>query len=831
MTMISNDPLIGKKVFQYEFLALLGRGGIGAVYKARHTILQEIRAIKVLRSEYVSDKDLMERFIFEAKTLTKLNHPNLARLYEFFKHDDDRLFMVMEFVQGITLHEYSKKRGPLAEDEVIEISIQICQGLVEIHNKGIVHRDISPDNIMILTETDGQKKIKMIDFGIAKEAFSSSGFTHTGMFVGKFFYSSPEQAGALEEGETLDARSDIYSLGVVMYELLTGTLPFKSMTPQSYLIEQMKGKPRPFRQHELIASVSKPFETIVYNCLRKDRKKRIKSTEEVLLRLEEIQKKRTKAGSRFVRSKEEAKTLIINPGQPAASKDQEKSDTSDTLPDTIQAPNIKKQQTEKGRLLQRGILGVALVLGLLFLITWLVRPGDKEEINNVAEVTEKVIVETEEKVNVKVAGELKVLSIPSDAQVFVNDQPTGKRTPCSLDSLTAGEYRVLARKEGYLDKEVTATLKAGESVSQTLTLEIMPPVEILAKLIVDTSPSGATVSLDGRRQEKVTPLVIDDLHGGRTYLVKFEKDGYSPYEEELALIEGDNTPDPFSLEPLLGSFQIDTDPPGASIYLDDKALKKLTPALIEDVALFVEHKIELKKEGFRSEIKPATLNTTDTENINVVMAALPKGRYNVISSPSRATVFFNGRKLKKKTPLWINDIILNKASDIRVVKTGYLPWKKSFSLDQATEKPIYVKLKRAYGKLMVTTEPPVTVFLDKRPRGTTPLELAKVPAGSHVLRLIKAEVGIDEEIPIEVKTGKQLTHDSKFSGYLSIPDTTRAQVFLDDQLIGKTPMKGKELIVGHYRLRLEYKRGLSLRSKQEKEYKIFIVNNKTLTIQ
>ncbi len=674
MLLDNSDPLIGKKVFQYEILALLGRGGVGSVYKARHTILQEIRAIKVLRREHVSDKDLMERFIFEAKTLTKLKpHPNLVQMREFFQHDDGGLFMVMEFLQGITLHEYLMKRGSLTEDEVLEIAIQICRGLIEIHDKGIVHRDISPDNIMMLTEGDGQINIKMIDFGIAKEAFSSSGFTHPGTFVGKFYYSSPEQAGALQEGETLDARSDIYSLGVVMYELITGALPFKSMTPQSYWHEQMKGLPHSFRQHQLVSSVSKPFEAIVFKCLRKDRRKRIKTAREVLQRLEDIQEKKRRARTGYARLEEDRNTRIFKPDQQV---DSTEFNNLENIQNNGQIPNKDERQQGKRRSQQNSIFWSALLLCLLFLTIWFVRPGNEEEMN-MATASEEVTA-AKKKSKGKEGNKPKVASILSDVQdSFFNNQPTVKMTPSSSDGIAADKFRVVGKKE-------------------------------------------------------------------------------------------------------------------------------------------------------------RSLNTKETPNkaSNVSLVALPTGRYHVTSSPPKATVYFNGRKLEKKTPLWIDNILLEKSYNILLKKKGYHPWKRSVALDEAIEKPLYAKLKRTHGSLVVTTTPSVTVFLDKRPRGKSPLHLAKVASGRHVLRLIKPEVGIDEEITLNIEAGKELTKEIFFTGYLSIPNQSKAKVYLDDQLIGKTPMKKKELIVGNYHLRLEYQGGrFRLREKQDKEYKIFIVINKTLTIE
>ncbi len=228
------DPteLIGKQVREYKFLGILGQGGMAAVLKVEHKQLRTFRAIKVIKEGLSGNKQFHERFKQEAQILVHLSHPNLVQIYDFFE-ENGLLFLVMQYVPGETLSAKLKRRFILKPDEVIPLMIQALDGLSAAHAKGIIHRDISPDNLM-LSMVDGKEHVTIIDFGIAKalvqEEFNESfilQLTSSGAFTGKFAYCSPEQAGGLP----LDARSDIYSLGLVMHRALTGVVPFHEDTP------------------------------------------------------------------------------------------------------------------------------------------------------------------------------------------------------------------------------------------------------------------------------------------------------------------------------------------------------------------------------------------------------------------------------------------------------------------------------------------------------------------------------------------------------------------------------------------------------------------------
>ena len=229
--------MIGQIVGNYKIISSLGEGGVGRVYHGIDTMLDREVAIKVLRPELASQTSVVERFRSEAVTLAKLNHPNIATLYSLFRHGAE-LYMVLEFVRGETLEHVLQRRGALPAEEAIPIFCQALDGINYAHELGIVHRDVKPGNMM-LTE---KGTLKVLDFGIAR-LLGSSRMTRVGNIIGTLEYMSPEQV----RGQESDARSDIYALGIMLYEILTGRLPFESENEFLLMKAQTEEMPAPPR--------------------------------------------------------------------------------------------------------------------------------------------------------------------------------------------------------------------------------------------------------------------------------------------------------------------------------------------------------------------------------------------------------------------------------------------------------------------------------------------------------------------------------------------------------------------------------------------------------
>ncbi len=289
MAAASSDPYVGTRIREYEILDVIGKGGMGAVYRARHVYLDEERAIKVVHSEFAEDEAFLQRFIREAKMLVKLRHRNLVQLFEFGTLKEDTFFMVLELIRGDSLLDRVSKLTRVPIHEALKIIREAALGLHMAHQKGIVHRDISPDNILVVKDEEGNDVTKVIDFGIAKPlADQSRIFTRTNMFLGKPEFCSPEQCGRLEEGEVIDHRSDIYSLGITFYYALTGKLPFYSPTSQGYLVKHVTEAPKSISLHFPSGHFPVQLEHIIVKMLAKDRDERYATMDELAKALQEF---------------------------------------------------------------------------------------------------------------------------------------------------------------------------------------------------------------------------------------------------------------------------------------------------------------------------------------------------------------------------------------------------------------------------------------------------------------------------------------------------------------------------------------------------------------
>ncbi|HEY6350157.1 MAG TPA: serine/threonine-protein kinase [Candidatus Angelobacter sp.] len=273
---------------KYIILEWIGSGGMAAVYRARHRLLNEMRAVKVVSAKFAHDEDFLWRFRHEAAIARKLRHENAVWVEDLDEIEDGRPFIVMEFLQGQDLRKVIKGQGSLSVERSLKLGAQVASALSAAHKLGIIHRDIKPDNIFVTSDAAGNEIAKVLDFGIAKakEAVLQGGFTatKTGVIIGTPEYMSPEQAEG-QLGDKLDGRADLYSLGVVLYEMLTGQLPFHSDTPLGMCLHHLQTAPRP--PHELRPDLRIPeaVSGVLMKALEKRRERRFQSADEMMAAL------------------------------------------------------------------------------------------------------------------------------------------------------------------------------------------------------------------------------------------------------------------------------------------------------------------------------------------------------------------------------------------------------------------------------------------------------------------------------------------------------------------------------------------------------------------
>ncbi|HKJ67514.1 MAG TPA: serine/threonine-protein kinase, partial [bacterium] len=271
--------MIGQTISHYTILEKIGEGGMGEVYKALDTKLDRIVAVKCLPPYLNRDKEFKQRFIYEAKSASSLDHPNICTIFEIDETEDGQMFIVMGYVEGQSLQQKIKS-GPIADiDEFIDIAIQIAEGLSAAHEHDIIHRDMKSDNIMI----DVYGHVKIMDFGLAKVQGRTQ-LTNQDTTLGTIDYMSPEQA----HGEQVDHRSDIWSLGVILYEMVSGQLPFKGEYAPAVIYSILSEQPEPLTG--LRTGIPIELERIVNKALAKNRDERYQHVHDLIVDLRRLRK-------------------------------------------------------------------------------------------------------------------------------------------------------------------------------------------------------------------------------------------------------------------------------------------------------------------------------------------------------------------------------------------------------------------------------------------------------------------------------------------------------------------------------------------------------------
>ena len=297
--MRARDPYIGQDIAgQFRIVDRIGSGGMGAVYKAEQPDMNRFVAIKILHPKYVSRPDLVARFRREARAMSHLSHPNTARVFLYGQLEDNACYIVMEYLAGMNLAQHVKAHGPFEVSRAINIMIQVCGALEEAHRAGIVHRDLKPENIFLSTQGGIQDYPKVLDFGLAKVSEremrpGSLILTQEGMVFGTPEFMSPEQA----QGKTLDAKSDIYSLACILFEMLTGKLPFEAKQPMDYITHHIQTPPARLSTRLPSREFPAGLDDVIQHCLAKRPEDRPQSASEFAHMLKEVMQGKVMTGA------------------------------------------------------------------------------------------------------------------------------------------------------------------------------------------------------------------------------------------------------------------------------------------------------------------------------------------------------------------------------------------------------------------------------------------------------------------------------------------------------------------------------------------------------
>lgn len=297
----SLSPIEGK----YEILAKLKEGGMGAIYKVRHLLLDEVRVVKVLRPQFEGDLELKERFAREARSAIKLRHPNVVQIFDFSIDDSGAGLIVMEYIEGGDLGRLVQPGSLVSVPLVLEIARQSLKALGFLHQHGFVHRDVSPDNLMLSLDHDQRPLVKLIDLGIAKRHDTSEQLTVSGSFLGKFRYASPEHFGSRGPGG-VDGRSDLYTFGLVFYELLTGRYPLAGEGTSQLIAAHLFKEPKVFEETDPEGRVPPVLQAMAMRSLAKAPEERFEDAAAWIAEIEQLQRSWPLGPAEL----EEARTLV-----------------------------------------------------------------------------------------------------------------------------------------------------------------------------------------------------------------------------------------------------------------------------------------------------------------------------------------------------------------------------------------------------------------------------------------------------------------------------------------------------------------------------------------
>jgi len=287
MTTDAGDPMIGRVLDnKYEIIKAIGGGASGQVYKGKHKMMNVVVAVKVLAPQLSTQPELVKRFEREARAAGLLSHKNVLKVHDLGVTEESQPYMVMEYLNGLSLAELLEQNGKLAVADSIEIISQVCQGIGKAHTEGLIHRDLKPGNIMIVAEGDHSFTVKIVDFGLAKltRPEENENLTQTGSMIGTPSYMSPEQC----RSEPTDHRCDIYAIGCILHEMLTGTKPFTASNIIEIYIKHAQEAPPPLVLGDDSAELAGRIQQIVHRCLEKNRENRYQTAEQLLADLSSL---------------------------------------------------------------------------------------------------------------------------------------------------------------------------------------------------------------------------------------------------------------------------------------------------------------------------------------------------------------------------------------------------------------------------------------------------------------------------------------------------------------------------------------------------------------
>ena len=728
---------------RYEILRELGRGSMGVVYEAHDPQIDRIVALKVLRQDRHASDAFVRRFLKEAKAIGRLSHANIVTVHDVGE-DRGTIYIAMEFLEGRPLNEVIEEKQ-FSFEEVLDLGIQIAETLDYAHGKGVVHRDIKPSNILV----QPKGRIKITDFGIAHiEDPSATLQTQDGEILGTPAYMSPEQV----LGKPIDGRSDLFSLGVILYELSTGTRPFgRQGRTLATLFNEITNTVPP-EPTELNSSLDPRLSRVIMKCLSKNPGERYATGEALADALRECRSTETvvmtpapvsvslpvPSPSRPSRARRPQGALLVTHGRGAglAVGYPGGGGTFTPLlgkPRPGQMAVLKAESTPDGAelwvdgsLRGRTPLEIRLDLGKHSMRA--VAPGH-EEWTETLDLNEPGARSLKIELRRKVAlAFLRVESTPPGAMLTVNGISEG-RTPLGLE-LPLGEHRVMLSLEDH--EEWSRGIELSEEKEYIVTAELRPVAAVeQAVLRVETDPPGAEILVNGEPKGKGPAELTLPL--GR-YLVALRLEGHLDWAEEMELEEAGKYPVVVRLQPVAGKARLTvrSDPPGAEVQVDGNLMGR-TPVSAEFAT--GARRLRVSLPGYREHVEELRLDDPREYAFDINLRRLVReSSLRVETSPAGADVFLNGEP-RGVTPFELK--IQPGEHNVKLRLEEYEDWQQRVRIEEGRDYPIKVDLKPVLKEsiLSVTSAPSnASVFVDGASKGKTPVRL-RLPPGDYRVQL------------------------------------------------------------------------------------------------
>jgi serine/threonine protein kinase len=781
---------------RYRIIQKVGKGGMGIVYSAEDTKLKRIVALKLIRPEFTADREARKRFVLEAQLAASLDHPNICTVFEISQVEGQD-FITMAYIEGRSLDEEIES-GPVDLEKAIDVGIQVADGLNEAHEKGIVHRDIKSANIMLTRK----EQAKIMDFGLAKLT-EGPGVTKTTRIVGTVAYMSPEQA----KGESVDSRSDIWSLGVVLYQMLTGQLPFRKDSAAGVLYCIVHETPKPVWHHH--PDVPLKLGTIIDKCLEKNPAKRYQTAADLAKDLKSVKqevlaKKKTSRISLFAFHHwkllrnlaipfgvvilisvfllfvPSARLMVKNWTLSEKIGPEMTSAPPPVLPLTPESPMIKGiPESDQIANISVGA-NDKIEPGQTGQIYYKKQTGSEETKEIIAQFMVKEVMAQESRVEIAGRKEdikpgylvefdknprsaLFIDTDPDRAALYLDDQYKGMTDMRLI--LNPGRYNLRIKAKNF--QEVTDTINAVPGVLVRKPYRLSPLLLQSGTLEIDSTPSRAEVYLGSEeraggltRFEKIVPP-------GR-YTGKIRLEGYEDKPFDIDVKPGKIGHESYTLAAKKGTLVIESTPQDAEIFLDGgdfpvgrTPLEKELPAK--------EYRVLIKKDGYEESRDTIILGPAETARRNYPLTQLKRASPRpytlyVNTVPGDALVFVNNKE-EGRSPLNVSlddpNVIL------KIVKDNYKPVEKFLKL---TESPTIqtIQLEQVgTGTLVITADPSALIEIDGKPLkgGVPPGKTLSVQEGERTVTFVFDGYGVYEK-KVSVRDGDTLPVNLKFEQWM-----------------------------------------------------------------